>query len=85
MHVANLIWQKLQEGALDMAGFSARDVLRPNWSGLTDKEVVKAAMASLEDRCWLIRYEQIPGGGAGGRPTTRFFANPAAGRVSFFN
>ena len=84
VNVAHLIWQKLLDGSLDQAGFSARDVLRPNWSGLTDAAIVKVAVEALEDKYWICRLEQVPGGGKGGRPTTRYYVNPEAKQAEFF-
>jgi hypothetical protein len=69
---------------LDPKGFSARDVTRPNWSGLTDAAIVKAAMSALEDKYWLVPLESKPAGGAGGRPTTRYMVNPATEGLDFF-
>ena len=84
VNVAHLIWQKLMEKKLDRKGFSARDVIRPNWSGLTDAAIVKAAMGALEDKYWIVPLEPKPAGGAGGRPTTRFQVNPATEGLDFF-
>ena len=86
VNVAHLIWQKLMEGKLDLdpKGFSARDVIRPNWSGLTDAAIVKKAMGALEDKYWIVPLEPKPAGGAGGRPTTRFQVNPATEGLDFF-
>jgi RES domain-containing protein len=54
--------------------FTARDVYRNEWTGLTEPRVVQGALAYLEELGWL-RSEavRIPDGG---RPSVRFHPNP---------
>jgi hypothetical protein len=84
VHVAHLIWQKLLDGKLEAESFSARDISRKGWTGLTDSAAVKEAMESLQDRYWIWPLEAKPAGGAGGRPSTCFKINPAAQELPFF-
>ena len=55
-------------------GFSLRDILRPNWSRLRDREVVQAALDMLVDHNWLAEeVKKLP---LGGRPTVKYLINP---------
>ncbi len=68
---ARLLARKIATGAL--AGtFTARDVYRRGWVGLTDTDEVQAALAFLEDHDW-IRSERE---NTGGRPRFRYRVNP---------
>jgi hypothetical protein len=82
LHVAAAIWEKALDESLNPEGFSANDVCRPCWSGLTDRKLVKSAMDSLEDKKWLLRVDAV--GPVVGRPSTRYRVNPAARDVAFF-
>ena len=82
LHVAHAIWGKVLDESLEPEGFSANDVCRPCWSGLTDRKIVKSAMDSLEDKKWLLRVDAA--GPVVGRPSTRFRVNPAARDAAFF-
>ena len=82
LHVAHAIWGKVLDESLEPEGFSANDVCRPCWSGLTDRKLVKSAMDSLEDKKWLLRVDAA--GPVVGRPSTRYRVNPAARDVAFF-
>ena len=55
--------------------FSLRDVMRPCWSGLTERPRVVDALELLEDHGWL-RSVEVPAGPAGGRPTTSYLLDP---------
>lgn len=55
--------------------FSARDVQRKGWSGLTDITSVQEALELLADHDW-IKSRAIPAGPDGGRPTFFHTANP---------
>jgi hypothetical protein len=60
-------------------GFSLRDVLRPNWSRLRDREVVQAGLDMLVDHNWLAEEsKKLPGGG---RPTVKYLINPGVTNV----
>lgn len=56
-------------------GFTLRDVTRPCWSGLTDRQRVLEALDLLEDH-GCIRSAEVPAGPAGGRPTVTYAINP---------
>jgi hypothetical protein len=68
---ARLILRRIERGELP-AEFTARQVQRRGWSGLTDKEAVAAALDVLVD-CNVLReaFSQT-----GGRPSTVFRVNP---------
>jgi hypothetical protein len=57
--------------------FTARDVLRRAWSGLSDRERVADAIETLEEHGWL-RAEPVPAGAKGGRPTVAYTGHPKA-------
>lgn len=67
-HIAN---GKLKDG------FTAREVRRHQWSGLTSDEAVKSALSHLCELGWL-RADEPVAGSTGGRTTTRFKINPKA-------
>src|SRR5260370_22667616 len=54
--------------------FTARDVYRNEWTGLTEPRVVQGALACLAELGWL-RSEAVRTP-AGGRPAVRFRINP---------
>ena len=56
-------------------GFTARQVVRRNWKGLTNAENVQNALEILIEDHW-IRMEEIPSTVYGGRPTQRYWINP---------
>jgi putative DNA primase/helicase len=58
--------------------FTARDVYRPQWTGLGDPEDVIKALEWLEDIYW-IRSETKPPAESGGRPSVRYHVNPKVG------
>lgn len=70
---ARLILRRIQRGELP-AEFTAREVQRRGWSGLTDKEAVAAALDLLVD-CNVVREKFVQ---TGGRPSTVFRVNPKA-------
>jgi hypothetical protein len=55
--------------------FTAREVRRRCWSGLTGADEIEGAIAYLEDRNWVKSVEQ-PSGAAGGRPTVVVYIHP---------
>ncbi len=55
-----------------MAEFTAREVKRPNWSGLTDSKIVDAALELLVDHGWLTATLRF----TDGRKTTDYTAHP---------
>ena len=52
VEAAKLIHKRITQGAL-RDGFSARDIYRAQWSGLTDKDLVSEAVELLVDLNWL--------------------------------
>ena len=75
---AALLARKLTHGRLP-SPFSARDVYRHAWTGLTEPRVVQRSIELLAHLGW-IRPE--PSGAVdGGRPTVRFRLNPMARRT----
>ena len=57
--------------------FSAREVYRNEWTGLTEPRVVQGALDGLAELDW-IRAEVVRAGD-GGRPTVRFHITPRLG------
>lgn len=55
--------------------FTSRDVYRPQWAGLTEREDVIRALEVLEDLVW-VKSETIPPTTTGGRPSRRYHVNP---------
>lgn len=72
--VAKAILRRIKKGDLPKS-FSSRDVWRPGWAKLTDREQVKEALRLLEDYNWITR-ERIEN--TGGRPKTVFCVNEKA-------
>ena len=56
-------------------GFTARQVIRRNWKGLTNPEAVQNALEILVEDHWLW-MEDVPATVYGGRPTQRYWINP---------
>lgn len=75
--VAKEIVKKIQSGDLK-AEFASKDVWRPQWSKLRDREVVNAGLAMLVDYDWLSQRTVQ----TGGRPATVYQVNPNVGRES---
>jgi hypothetical protein len=72
---AKAILRKIKQGKLEPDGFSSRDVWRPQWSKLTDREQVIKALNLLVDYQWLNSIEQKD---TGGRTATLYTLNPEA-------
>ncbi len=70
---AALLAAKLTSGRLP-SPFTAREVYRNEWTGLTEAGVVQGALECLEDLGWL-RREAVRAHD-GGRPSVRFHTNP---------
>lgn len=69
---ARMLSRRLAEGKLS-DGFTARDVLRKQWTGLTTTLQVEAALGLLEEHDWVLGMETEH---LSGRPTTRYYINP---------
>lgn len=73
---ARMIWRRLAKG--DLANpFTARDIQRKGWSGLTGKERVASGLATLLDADWLMATPIE----TGGRPSIQYSFNPKAMRA----
>lgn len=77
VQAARAVLQKIREGALQDL-FTARDVYRPQWSGLGDRAVVTDALELLTAHGWLNESTVE----SGGRPTAVYFLTEGARRVS---
>jgi putative DNA primase/helicase len=73
---ARAILAKVRSGDLPVE-FTARDVYRRDWSGLTEPETVTAALEMLTVHGWFSEYA-LSSGAAGGRPTVLYAASEAA-------
>jgi len=73
---AQSLARRLAAGNLQ-TGFTARDVIRKGWSGLTAQRDVEAALTALEDFGYIVGHEHDE---VIGRPTTRYTINPAITR-----
>ncbi len=70
---ARAIWRRLEKRDLE-APFTARDIQRKGWSGLTDRERIASGLAALVEADWLAA-NATP---TGGRPSTSYVPNPKA-------
>jgi putative DNA primase/helicase len=71
---AKAILRHIRKGDLS-DGFTARDVHRPKWTGLTDIAHVELGLTLLVDLDYLAASSGLPGD-RGGRPTTTYRINP---------
>ncbi len=55
-------------------GFTARQLMRKGWKGLTDADDVLNALEVLVEKGWIF-CESVPSTGQGGRPTERYLIN----------
>jgi putative DNA primase/helicase len=70
---AKAILARIRKGDFN-DGFSARDIRRKQWTGLSDNDQIKAGLDLLADFDW-IAAETID---TAGRPRTLYFINPRA-------
>ena len=70
---ATVLIEKISAGGLP-DGFTVRDVHRKGWSGLT-KDTTPDVVYTLVEHGYLV--EAVDKKAAGGRPTARFYINPA--------
>ena len=73
MQLASMLGKKLKTSAIKEP-FTAREILRRGWSGLTEKNSVEGALAELEDAGWV---RITASDTKTGRPTTWYNLNPA--------
>jgi len=78
VRAARALLSKARSGALDDP-FTARDVYRSQWSGLTDKATVVDALDMLASHGWLSECE-LSASSTGGRPTTTYSLTEGARR-----
>ena len=72
IEAARAVLRRIKRGDLPRDGFSSRDVWRPGWAGLADRDLVAAALAYLEDMDWL-KAARVQ---TEGRPATVYTVNP---------
>jgi hypothetical protein len=72
VNTAKMLGRRLAERKL-VDGFTARDVVRKGWAGITSTALAEVALAVLEEHGWVVGVESSE---ATGRPTTRFAINP---------
>ena len=75
---ARAILRKIHQREL-ADGFSARDIQRHDWSGLTDRDAIQRGLDLLVDLYW-IAPRALPAGAKGGRPTITYAVNPRGRR-----
>ncbi len=74
VEAARAILRRIKKGDLPRDGFGSRDVWRPNWSGLSDRDLVSAALSYLVDMGWLHERREP----TAGRPSTTYTLNVRA-------
>ncbi|MBN8744797.1 MAG: DUF3987 domain-containing protein [Thiomonas arsenitoxydans] len=74
VEAARAILRRIKKGDLPRDGFKSWDVWRPNWSGLSDRDLVSAALAYLVDMGWLHERREP----TAGRPSTTYTLNGRA-------
>ena len=63
---AKLILSRIRKGDLS-GGFTARDIQRKQWSGLSENDAIKTGLDLLVDLDWIRAQEA----GTGGRPSVK--------------
>ena len=71
---AKAVLSRIKRGDLPRTGFGSRDVWRPAWSGLGDRDAVASALAYLVDMGWLSETKRE----TEGRTATIYTLNPRA-------
>ena len=74
VEAARAILKRIKRGDLPRDGFKSWDVWRPNWSGLSDRDLVMAALGYLVDMGWLHERREP----TAGRPSTTYTLNGRA-------
>jgi hypothetical protein len=75
---ARMVSRRLAEGKLN-DGFTVRDMVRKQWSGVTTAMQAESVLAVLEENGHVQSLEDIP---ALGRPTVRYYVNPQIKKVA---
>ena len=71
---ARMIIEKIKRGALKDK-FTAREIYRKQWAGITSASEAVEPLALLEEYGW-IRSVSVKSGTSGGRPTVHYLVNP---------
>lgn len=75
LNMAKSSTDKTDETLWINGGFTARQLVRKGWKGLTDSDDVQNALEVLLEQKWL-DWQEVPSTGQGGRPTERYYINP---------
>ena len=75
---ARMVSRRLAEGKLN-DGFTVRDMVRKQWSGVTTTMKAESVLAVLEENGHVQSLEDMP---ALGRPTVRYYVNPQIKKVA---
>ena len=78
VNAAKMIARRITEGRVQ-DGFTARDIYKKGWSGVSTNTEATSALGILEDFHWIRGYEFIE---QTGRPTTRYYINPSVRRAA---
>jgi hypothetical protein len=73
-----MVSRRLAEGKLD-DGFTVRDMVRKQWSGITTAMQAETALAILEENGHVQSQDGI---NTLGRPTVRYYVNPQIKKVA---
>jgi len=73
MRPAQLLAERIRQRLPEV--FTASDVAKKDWKGLSRTEEAERALAILEDHSW-VRGIESPAGAKGGRPTVHYHVNP---------
>lgn len=75
---AQLVGRRLAGGKLD-DGFTVRDLVRKQWSGIGTSLQAETALGVLEEHAWIVSADTD---NPTGRPTTRYYINPQVRRAA---
>lgn len=75
---AKLIGRRLVDGKLPDDGFTARDVWKKGWTGISSSGRAELALSILEEHSWVVSSEIDD---QAGRPTRRYYTNPRIRRM----
>ena len=78
MTTARMVSRRLAEGKLN-DGFTVRDMVRKQWSGVTTTMKAESVLAVLQENGHLQSLEDMP---ALGRSTVRYYVNPQIKKVA---
>lgn len=76
VNAAKMVGRRISEGKL-LNGFTARDVYKKGWTGISTHSEAESALCILEEFDWIRGYEAFD---QPGRPTVRYQINPLAGK-----